>query len=101
LSEGNIRNKCVCFVINKHTLLDHFVACEEIEFSKKKKTPCCSTMADSTQSHIDATLVDKETTWKSLGLDSRLLRAIDNLHWTNPSLVQSKSIPMALKGMLS
>lgn len=49
---------------------------------------------------IDATLVDKETTWKSLGLDGRLLRALDNLRWTNPSLVQAKAIPMALKGML-
>ncbi len=48
----------------------------------------------------DASLVDESTDFSSLGvsLDSRLLRAISDLGYARPTLVQSKAIPLALEG---
>lgn len=45
----------------------------------------------------DAAFVDDSTNWASLGLDARLLQAIDILGFKNPTLIQSSAIPMALE----
>ncbi|KAL6067853.1 putative ATP-dependent RNA helicase ddx56 [Balamuthia mandrillaris] len=44
-------------------------------------------------------LLDKEQSFESLGLDPRLLRAIEKkLGWDSPTLVQAEAIPLALQG---
>ena len=45
-------------------------------------------------------LLDEEKTWfqRDFGLDSRLIKALSKLGFTYPTLVQSKSIPIALQG---
>ena len=45
-------------------------------------------------------LLDEEKTWiqRDFGLDRRLIKAISKLGFTYPTLVQSKSIPIALQG---
>lgn len=48
----------------------------------------------------DASLVDDELTFASFShlLDSRLLRALADLGFVRPTLVQSKAIPLAFEG---
>lgn len=46
----------------------------------------------------DLALIDFDTTWASLGLDARVQKAISNLGWKNPTLVQAKCIPLAMQG---
>ena len=41
--------------------------------------------------------LDDETTWDSFNLDPRLLQAIDQLGFSNPTLIQSSAIPLALE----
>ncbi|CAK7892889.1 ATP-dependent RNA helicase Dbp9p [[Candida] anglica] len=41
--------------------------------------------------------MDDSTTWESLNLDARLLQAIDQLGFENPTLIQSSAIPLALE----
>ncbi|CAG2108365.1 unnamed protein product [Medioppia subpectinata] len=36
--------------------------------------------------------------FSEMGLDSRLLRAIDGMGWPSPTLIQEKAIPLALEG---
>lgn len=36
--------------------------------------------------------------FSQMGLDSRLIRAIDQLGWRSPTLIQEKAIPLALEG---
>ncbi|KAI5969833.1 DBP9 [Candida margitis] len=50
----------------------------------------------STTTAASSTYVDEDTTWKSLNLDPRLLQAIDQLGFENPTLIQSSAIPLAL-----
>lgn len=42
--------------------------------------------------------VQGASAFSALGLDSRLLQAIQNQSFSNPTLVQSKAIPLALEG---
>ncbi|CAG89246.1 DEHA2F12232p [Debaryomyces hansenii CBS767] len=44
-----------------------------------------------------AAYVDDSTTWESFGLDARLLQAIDQLGFENPTLIQSSAIPLAIE----
>lgn len=44
-----------------------------------------------------AAYVDESTTWESFGLDPRLLQAIDQLGFENPTLIQSSAIPLAIE----
>ena len=39
-----------------------------------------------------------EDTFEALGLDDRLLKAVSVLRFSAPTLVQAKSIPLALEG---
>ena len=41
--------------------------------------------------------LDEDTTWDSFNLDPRLLQAIDQLGFANPTLIQSSAIPLALE----
>jgi hypothetical protein len=41
----------------------------------------------------DADFVDKDTTFESVGLDPRLLKACEKLQWRHPTLVQAQAIP--------
>lgn len=45
----------------------------------------------------DAAYVDDTTTWSNLGLDARLIQAIDVLGFNHPTLIQSSAIPLALE----
>lgn len=45
----------------------------------------------------DATYVDEDCLWESLNLDPRIIQAVDNLGFKNPTLVQSSAIPLALE----
>jgi ATP-dependent RNA helicase DDX56/DBP9 len=49
---------------------------------------------------MDARLVDSKSTFASFShiLDTRLLRALADLGFSRPTLVQSKVIPLALEG---
>lgn len=51
----------------------------------------------STTTAASSTYLDEDTTWKSLNLDPRLLQAIDQLGFENPTLIQSSAIPLALE----
>ena len=51
----------------------------------------------STTTAASSTYLDEDTTWKSLNLDPRLLQAIDQLGFSNPTLIQSSAIPLALE----
>ncbi|KAI5964469.1 DBP9 [Candida theae] len=51
----------------------------------------------STTTAASSTYLDEDTTWKSLNLDPRLLQAIDQLGFQNPTLIQSSAIPLALE----
>ncbi|EMG50282.1 DBP9 ATP-dependent RNA helicase DBP9 [Candida maltosa Xu316] len=44
-----------------------------------------------------AAYLDDETSWDSFNLDPRLLQAIDQLGFANPTLIQSSAIPLALE----
>ncbi|CAO3674665.1 unnamed protein product [Umbelopsis vinacea] len=44
-------------------------------------------------------LLDNQVTFSSFNLDSRLVRALAKLKFTNPTLVQAKAIPLALQGV--
>lgn len=48
----------------------------------------------------DANLVDTRTTFASFSdiLDTRILRALSDLGFARPTLIQSKAIPLALEG---
>ena len=41
---------------------------------------------------------ENTVTFASLDLDSRLLKAITNLNYRNPTLIQEKAIPLAISG---
>lgn len=41
--------------------------------------------------------VDTEVLWDAFGLDPRILQAIDNLGFENPTLIQSSTFPLALE----
>lgn len=41
--------------------------------------------------------LDDSTSWDALNLDARLLQAIDQLGFSNPTLIQSNAIPLALE----
>ncbi|RUS20464.1 P-loop containing nucleoside triphosphate hydrolase protein [Endogone sp. FLAS-F59071] len=43
-------------------------------------------------------LIDQSNSFETFDLDSRLLRALAKLKFTNPTLIQSKAIPLALSG---
>ncbi|KAJ2234493.1 ATP-dependent DNA/RNA helicase [Coemansia sp. RSA 1286] len=47
---------------------------------------------------MDEKLLDKETTFLSLDLDDRLLRALGQMGLVHPTLVQAKAIPLSLAG---
>lgn len=49
---------------------------------------------------VDAHLVDAKATFSSFShlLDARLLRALADMGFARPTLVQSKAIPLALEG---
>ena len=47
---------------------------------------------------VESSLVAHSVTWDSFGLDPRLTRAVQKLGWSNPTLVQSASIPRVLQG---
>ncbi|KAJ1642033.1 ATP-dependent DNA/RNA helicase [Coemansia asiatica] len=47
---------------------------------------------------MDEKLLDKDTTFLSLDLDDRLLRALGQMGLVHPTLVQAKAIPLALAG---
>ena len=47
---------------------------------------------------LDNRLLDTDKTFDSFGFDDRLLKAIYQLNWKTPSLVQSAAIPLALQG---
>ncbi|KAN0030554.1 hypothetical protein ACTA71_009194 [Dictyostelium dimigraforme] len=47
---------------------------------------------------VSSDLIDLECTFESMGLDNRILRALKKMGFKNPSLVQSKSIPLSLQG---
>lgn len=47
----------------------------------------------------DQKLLDNQVTFSSFDLDSRLVRALAKLKFTNPTLVQAKAIPLALQGV--
>jgi ATP-dependent RNA helicase DDX56/DBP9 len=54
---------------------------------------------DDVPTAIDTTTGDSSTnTFSTLGLDARLLQAIAKENFSNPTLVQSKAIPLALEG---
>eukprot|EP01132_Coremiostelium_polycephalum_P004316 gene4316-5402_t len=55
-----------------------------------------STKEDTTQ--CSESLIDNNSTFESMGLDPRILRSIKKLGFKNPTLVQSSSIPLALRG---
>lgn len=42
--------------------------------------------------------MSEEATWQSMGLDARVLRAINKLNWNEPSPAQQAAIPYALEG---
>ncbi|ORX85165.1 DEAD-domain-containing protein [Basidiobolus meristosporus CBS 931.73] len=46
----------------------------------------------------EAALIDHEQGFASFDLDDRLLRAISKIGFSNPTLIQSKAIPLALSG---
>src|SRR4051812_31888055 len=46
----------------------------------------------------DQKLLDKSNSFSSFDLDARLLRALAKLNFTNPTLIQTKAIPLALSG---
>ncbi|KAJ1730069.1 ATP-dependent DNA/RNA helicase [Coemansia sp. Benny D160-2] len=47
---------------------------------------------------MDKALLDKQTSFLSLDLDDRLLRALGSMGIVHPTLVQAKAIPLALAG---
>ncbi|CAI4046644.1 hypothetical protein SKDZ_12G3070 [Saccharomyces kudriavzevii ZP591] len=46
---------------------------------------------------VEGTYIDDSITFESFHLDSRLLQAIKNIGFQNPTLIQSHSIPLALQ----
>ena len=46
---------------------------------------------------VSSSYLDDDTTWDSFNLDPRLLQAIDQLGFSNPTLIQSSAIPLALE----
>lgn len=46
---------------------------------------------------VEGAYIDDSTTFESFHLDSRLLQAIKNIGFQNPTLIQSHSIPLALQ----
>ncbi|EJS42546.1 dbp9p [Saccharomyces arboricola H-6] len=46
---------------------------------------------------VEGAYIDDATTFESFHLDSRLLQAIKNIGFQNPTLIQSHSIPLALQ----
>lgn len=44
-----------------------------------------------------AAYLDSSTSWDALGLDARLLQAVDHLGFKTPTLIQSSAIPLALE----
>lgn len=44
-----------------------------------------------------AAYLDDSTSWDTLGLDARLLQAVDHLGFRTPTLIQSNAIPLALE----
>ncbi|KAN0028415.1 hypothetical protein ACTFIV_010259 [Dictyostelium citrinum] len=53
---------------------------------------------NSVEESVSSDLIDLECTFESMGLDNRILRALKKMGFQNPSLVQSKSIPLSLQG---
>ncbi|KAM9968194.1 hypothetical protein ACTFIW_002630 [Dictyostelium discoideum] len=53
---------------------------------------------NSVEDSVSSDLIDLECTFESMGLDNRILRALKKMGFQNPSLVQSKSIPLSLQG---
>ncbi|TPX67221.1 hypothetical protein SpCBS45565_g03926 [Spizellomyces sp. 'palustris'] len=49
-------------------------------------------------SSVSSDLIDTDSGFTSLDLDTRLLRAIAKLGYTHPTIVQSSAIPLALQG---
>lgn len=47
---------------------------------------------------VDANIVDNSSSFESIGLDDRLLRAVAKLGHSSPTLIQSSAIPLALAG---
>ncbi|KYQ99970.1 putative RNA helicase [Tieghemostelium lacteum] len=47
---------------------------------------------------ISESLIDLECTFESMGLDIKILKAVKKMGFQNPTLVQSKSIPLSLQG---
>ena len=41
---------------------------------------------------VSSSYLDDDTTWDSFNLDPRLLQAIDQLGFSNPTLIQSSAI---------
>ena len=47
---------------------------------------------------LSSALIDQEKEFESFGLDDRILKAVRKLGWNRPTIVQSASIPLSLKG---
>lgn len=57
-----------------------------------------SKKSEQSQQSVPQDRLDLESSFDNMGLDDRLIRAIDLMGWKNPSLIQSAAIPLALKG---
>ncbi|KAL7306735.1 hypothetical protein TKK_0001106 [Trichogramma kaykai] len=47
---------------------------------------------------VNEEIATNEVTWKDLGLNDVMLKAVENLKWEKPSLIQQKAIPPAIEG---
>ena len=47
---------------------------------------------------VTGQLKDRMADWKSLGLETRVLKAISRLQWPNPTPIQKSAIPFSLEG---
>jgi len=54
--------------------------------------------SNSQQNECSESLIDLDSSFESMGLDHRITKAIKKMGFKNPTLVQSKSIPLSLQG---
>ncbi|EGG22691.1 putative RNA helicase [Cavenderia fasciculata] len=52
----------------------------------------------SNNSNISESLIDGETTFESMCLDMRIIKAVKKIGYEHPTLIQAKSIPLSLQG---
>lgn len=53
---------------------------------------------DTERPALRSDVIDKSTTWESLGLAKPLLKTLEKLKYTNPTTIQRDSIPFAIQG---